>query len=29
MTEIGYDQTWNETDDLRVTTCRLTCDYVR
>jgi hypothetical protein len=29
MTEIGYDQTWNETDDLRVTTCRLTCGFVR
>jgi hypothetical protein len=29
MTEIGYDQTWNETDDLRVMTCRLTCGFVR
>jgi hypothetical protein len=29
MTETGYDQTWNETDDLRITTCRLTCGFVR
>ncbi|CAB4142124.1 hypothetical protein UFOVP441_4 [uncultured Caudovirales phage] len=29
MTEAGYDQAWNETDDLRITTCRLTCGFVR
>jgi hypothetical protein len=29
MTEAGYDQTWNETDDLRITTCRLTCGFVK
>jgi hypothetical protein len=29
MSEIGYDQTWNETDDLRITTCRLICGFVR
>jgi hypothetical protein len=29
MTEAGYDQTWTDTDDLRITTCRLTCGFVR
>ena len=29
MTDAGYDQTWNETDDLRIMTCRLTCGFVR
>ena len=29
MSEIGYDQTWQEGDDLRITTCRLTCGFVR
>jgi hypothetical protein len=29
MSEAGYDQTWNNTDDLRITTCRLTCGFVR
>lgn len=29
MTEAGYDQTWMDTDDLRITTCRLTCGFVR
>ena len=29
MTDAGYDQTWNDTDDLRITTCRLTCGFVR
>jgi len=23
----GYDQTWIDTDDLRIMTCRLTCGY--
>jgi hypothetical protein len=23
----GYDQTWLDTDDLRIMTCRLTCGY--
>ncbi len=25
----GYDETWIDTDDLRIMTCRLTCGYVR
>jgi hypothetical protein len=29
MSEIGYDQTWYDTDDLRIVTCRLTCGFVR
>jgi hypothetical protein len=29
MNEIGYDQTWQEGDDLRIVTCRLTCGFVR
>jgi hypothetical protein len=28
MSEAGYDQTWQEGDDLRIMTCRLTCSYV-
>jgi len=24
----GYAETWLETDDLRIMTCRLTCGYV-
>jgi hypothetical protein len=28
MSEAGYDETWLETDDLRIMTCRLTCGYV-
>jgi hypothetical protein len=28
MNEAGYDQTWQEGDDLRIMTCRLTCSYV-
>ena len=28
MTEAGYDETWIDTDDLRIVTCRLTCGYV-
>jgi len=23
----GYDETWIDTDDLRIMTCRLTCGY--
>jgi len=23
----GYDETWIDTDDLRIVTCRLTCGY--
>ena len=26
--DAGYAETWLETDDLRITTCRLTCGYV-
>jgi len=26
--EAGYAETWLETDDLRIMTCRLTCGYV-
>jgi hypothetical protein len=29
MNEIGYDQTWQEGDDLRIVTCRLTCGFAR
>ena len=29
MTLTGYDQTWIDTDDLRITTCRLTCGFVK
>jgi hypothetical protein len=25
----GYDQTWIDTDDLRIMTCRLTCGFVQ
>jgi len=25
--DAGYAETWLETDDLRITTCRLTCGY--
>jgi len=28
MGEAGYAETWLETDDLRIMTCRLTCGYV-
>jgi hypothetical protein len=28
MSEAGYDETWIDTDDLRIMTCRLTCGYV-
>ena len=27
MSESGFDETWLETDDLRIMTCRLTCGY--
>jgi len=23
----GYDETWIDTDDVRIVTCRLTCGY--
>jgi len=26
--DAGYAETWLETDDLRIMTCRLTCGYV-
>jgi len=26
--DAGYVETWLETDDLRIMTCRLTCGYV-
>jgi hypothetical protein len=29
MNDAGYDQTWQEADDLRIVTCRLTCGFVR
>jgi len=29
MTLTGFDETWTETDDLRITTCRLTCGFAR
>jgi hypothetical protein len=25
MSESGFDETWLDTDDLRIVTCRLTC----
>jgi hypothetical protein len=28
MSDGGYVETWLETDDLRIMTCRLTCGYV-
>jgi hypothetical protein len=28
MSDSGFDETWIDTDDLRIVTCRLTCDYV-
>jgi hypothetical protein len=28
MSDAGYAETWLETDDLRIMTCRLTCGYV-
>jgi len=28
MSDGGYAETWLETDDLRIMTCRLTCGYV-
>jgi len=28
MADAGYAETWLETDDLRIMTCRLTCGYV-
>jgi hypothetical protein len=28
MGDGGYVETWLETDDLRIMTCRLTCGYV-
>ena len=27
MSMAGWDETWIDTDDLRITTCRLTCGY--
>jgi hypothetical protein len=27
MSAAGWDETWIDTDDLRITTCRLTCGY--
>jgi len=27
MSESGFDETWLDTDDLRIVTCRLTCGY--
>jgi hypothetical protein len=27
MSESGFDETWLESDDLRIMTCRLTCGY--
>lgn len=27
MSVAGYDETWIDTDDLRIVTCRLTCGY--
>ena len=29
MSEAGFDETWIDTDDLRITTCRLTCGFTR
>jgi len=28
MSDAGFAETWLETDDLRIMTCRLTCGYV-
>jgi hypothetical protein len=28
MSDSGFDETWIDTDDLRIVTCRLTCGYV-
>jgi len=28
MMDAGYAETWLDTDDLRIVTCRLTCGYV-
>jgi len=28
MSDAGYDETWIDTDDLRIMTCRMTCGYV-
>ena len=28
MMDAGYAETWLDTDDLRIMTCRLTCNYV-
>jgi len=25
----GFDEQWIDTDDLRITTCRLTCGFVK
>jgi len=27
MSDSGFDETWLDTDDLRIVTCRLTCGY--
>jgi len=27
MSTAGWDETWIDTDDLRIMTCRLTCGY--
>jgi len=27
MSMAGWDETWIDTDDLRIVTCRLTCGY--
>ena len=27
MSESGFGETWLDTDDLRIVTCRLTCGY--
>jgi len=27
MSLAGWDETWIDTDDLRIVTCRLTCGY--
>jgi hypothetical protein len=27
MSAAGWDETWIDTDDLRIMTCRLTCGY--
>ena len=29
MSDAGYSDTWLEEDDLRITTCRLTCGFAR